>query len=269
MHTYEKKRFHSFQADASALGGYLETPVSRLIPTAAPAALPAVGGFASARHEAFNLDGLISFSSARSWVTGSESSDKSFDTVATAVVEDLSILDVVTAKRVTAQVSVTIGEDGKRFISLAGSGFEGLRVAGHAEPLKANDALRRPGLEFGKILEAAREQATRLIHGSKNLNDSDAQAWTVNRFGTPADAGADGPALCSLVEDIAGGSAENRCGHFIVLPGFGRFFFGELWVSKYSVQYVSIRAELGCAIGGSLGGPTAQVSGGTTGGPDR
>lgn len=269
MHSYDKKRFHSFQADASALGGFLDTPVSRLIPTAAPAALPAVGGFASARHEAFNLDGIISYSSARSWVTGSESQgDRSIGTVATAVVEDLNILDVVTANRVTAQVAVTIGEDGERLISLAGSGFEGLRIAGRDDALKANTALRRHSLEFGQILEAAREQTTRLIHGSKNLNDSDAHAWTVNRFGTATEPGADGHVLCSLVDDIEGGS-ENRCGHFIVLPGFGRFFFGELLVSRHAVQYVSLRAELGCAIGGTLGGPTAQVSGGTTGGPDR
>jgi hypothetical protein len=269
MHSYDKKRFHSFQADASALGGLLRTPVSRLIPTAAPAALPAAGGFASARHEAFNLDGIISYSSARSWVTGYESQeDRSIATVATAVVEDLNFLDVVTAKRVTAQVSVAIGEHGERLISLGGSGFEGLRIAGLDEPLKANGALRRPSLELGQILEAAREQSTRLIHGSKDLNDSDAHAWTVNRFGNAGEPGANGHVLCSLVDDIEG-AGENRCGHFIVLPGFGRFFFGELLVSRHSVQYVSIRAELGCAVGGSLAGPTAQVSGGTTGGPDR
>ena len=70
MQSFNRRRFYSFRADANALGGYLEEPLQKIIPTLAPVSLPAVGGFATARSEAFNLDEIVSCSSAYTRVSG-------------------------------------------------------------------------------------------------------------------------------------------------------------------------------------------------------
>jgi len=57
--------------------------------------------------------------------------------------------------------------------------------------------------------------------------------------------------LCSLVDGFADAGPKS-CGHVVDIPGFGRFIFAELMVTRDSVQLVSIRAELGCPVKGRL-----------------
>src|SRR5882724_5624908 len=122
------KGFYSFRADANALGGFLEKPFRQAIPTLAPVSLPAVGGFTTARSEAFTLDNIISCASAYSRVSGQENENGSISILATAVVEGLNLLEVVEAERIVAQLSILIAKDGRLLkVSTAGSRFEGLR----------------------------------------------------------------------------------------------------------------------------------------------
>jgi hypothetical protein len=134
------KKLYSFRADANALGGYLETPCKKCIPTVAPVSLPAVGGFAMARSEAFTLDEIVSCSSAYTRVSGRQDAyDDSVSVLITAVVEGLNLLEVVTARRVVSQVSISIPKGtGPLQISLTGSRFEGLLVAGRECSPKLN-----------------------------------------------------------------------------------------------------------------------------------
>jgi hypothetical protein len=61
---------------------------------------------------------------------------------------------------------------------------------------------------------------------------------------------------CSLVD---GFEDQKECGHVVDIPGFGRIFLGELFITPYSAQLVSIRAELGCPVTGKI---TVNCSGG-------
>jgi len=232
MQSSDRKTFYSFRADANAFGGFLEEPLRKIIPTLAPVSLPAAGGFATARSGAFNLDEIVSCSSAYTLVTGREDEDGSISTLATAVVEGLNILEVVTAERIVAQITVTIPKDkGPRNISLGGTRFEGLRLAGR-------DC--RP-----------------------TWNENACQ-WALNQQGGTASEpqqGEGGAVLCSLVDGFEGGERSSR-GHIVDIPDFGRIILGELLVSRDSVQLVSIRAELGCPITGTVTGPTPAISGG-------
>ncbi len=128
------KKLFSLRADASALGGYLETPVARLIPTLAPVSLPPVGGFAMARSEAFTLDQIVSCSSAYARVTGQECcEDGSYAILVTTVIEDLNILEVVRAVRIVTELSIAIPADDRPVgMSFAGTVLQALRIAGHA-----------------------------------------------------------------------------------------------------------------------------------------
>ena len=66
-------------------------------------------------------------------------------------------------------------------------------------------------------------------------------------------------AQASLVDGLDVACAGRSCGHIVDIPHFGRIFFGELLMSRDSVQLVGIRAELGCATGGRI---TACCGGG-------
>jgi hypothetical protein len=255
------KGFYSFRADANALGGLLEKPLRQPIPTLAPVSLPAAGGFAKARSEAFTLDNIISCSSAHSHVSGQENEDESISILVTAVVEGLNLLEVVTADRIVAQLSILIPRDRKRLIvSTAGSCFEGLRLAGHPRDPKLNPTLQQRQAECDKegvpqgatadhIGEIGKEQAGRVIDtfaGGYNAK------WAEKRFKwMKKNAASNAGALCSLVDGFVTDGSKPR-GHVVEIPGFGRFFFGELLVTRDSAQLVSIRAELGCPVKGKI-----------------
>jgi hypothetical protein len=221
MQSFRQKPFYSFRVDANALGGFLEEPFHKIIPTLAPVSLPPVGGFATARSEAFNLDEIVSCSSAYSRVSGTEHhADGSISILTTAVVEDLNLLEVVTAERVVAQVSISIPAGSSEFqISLTGSRFEGLRLAGRP---------CQPIFIGGLILPGGLSQ-------------------DVEKAADPPLPAGGGKLLCSLVDGVDGND-----GHIVEIPGFGRIFLGELRVSYDSVQLVAIRAELGCPVQGKV-----------------
>ncbi|HWS62708.1 MAG TPA: choice-of-anchor P family protein [Steroidobacteraceae bacterium] len=255
MQSFRQNPFYSFRVDASALGGFLEEPFPKVIPTVAPVSLPPVGGFATARSQAFDLDEIVSCSSAYSRVSGTEHhTDGSISILTTAVVEDLNLLEVVTAERVVAQVSISIPAGTSDFqISLTGSRIEGLRLAGRPCQPTLNAKLIPPGgshLLWQDVQKAGQSQAEDLIAIFK-ARGKDADQWAQKRHGwmtanPPLPAGG-GKLLCSLVDGVDGND-----GHIVEIPGFGRIFLGELRVSYDSVQLVAIRAELGCPVKGKV-----------------
>jgi hypothetical protein len=289
MQTFKDRTVYYFRSDATALGGFLKEPLHKNIPTLASTSLPAVGGFATARSGAFNLDEVVSFSSAYSLVTGRETeetgtlSDGSISTLTTSVVENLNILQVVTVERVVAQVSVTVPKGaGQRRVSFAGSRFEGLQLAGRKRDPKMNMELHQPGASKGgqelpltwqTIQKAGQSQAERLIKGLEG-GSPDVNQWAKIRYEwmtksaavqpSPGD-----PLLCSLVDgfqdtEAVATEADGHPGHIVEIPGFGTIILGELLVTRDSVQLVSIRAELVGPIVGTLTAATAtaNVSGG-------
>src|SRR5258708_35162741 len=109
MQSFHQNRFYSFRADATALGGFLEEPAPKIVPTLVPVSLPAVGGFATARSDGFNLDEIVSCSSAYTRGSGAEDrADGSISMVVTAGMGDLDLPEGVTAERILAQLSVSI-----------------------------------------------------------------------------------------------------------------------------------------------------------------
>jgi hypothetical protein len=266
MQSFSKKSLYSIHADANALGGFLNEPFQRIVPTLAPVSLPAVGGFATARSEAFNLEEVVSCSSAYTRVSGMEHrADGSISILVTAVVEGLNLLEVVTAERVVTQISISIpkGSELARF-SPSGSRFDGLRLAGRPASPKLNTSLQWDGgkerqgssLNWLEIHRAGHEQAGKLIESFKARGQKDAVDWAENRHSwmtkdpVPKDGGY---VLCSLVDGFEGPGASGACGHIVDIPEFGRIFFGEMRVTRYSIQLTAIRAELGCPFNGKFG----------------
>jgi hypothetical protein len=277
MQSFHQSRFYSFRADANAVGGFLEEPICRNVPTVAPVSLPPVGGFATARSEGFNLEEIISFSAAYTRATGVEHGDGSISILSTAVVEKLNLLEVVTAERIVAQVSIAIASGSSELrVSLAGSRFEGLRLAGRRCEARLNPLLSQVGPpQAGRILPlgladfevSGRTQANGVIKGIGARGDKDADLWAKKRHGwmTPTPVPEHLGLLASLVDGLDGKDAPPSVGHIVEIPGFGRIYLGELRVTRDSVQLVAIRAELGCPVKGKI----TICSGGGGGGGDK
>ena len=123
-------------ASAAAFGGYLTRPFRQPLTTQASSVLAPVGGYASARVENFRFEEIVSFDAGYSQVMGTQrqEGDKTvYETLATAVVEGLNILDMITADRVVSRLVSTYipGESGDEPpYSPIGSYFLNLRVAG-------------------------------------------------------------------------------------------------------------------------------------------
>jgi hypothetical protein len=258
MNSLDLRKLYSLQGDANALGGYLEAPIGKVIPTLAPVSLPPVGGFAFARSERFTLDEIISCSSAYTRVTGQECGEDGASAIlVTAVIEDLNILEVVRADRIVTQLSITIPEEpGPIGIGIAGTAFEGLRLAGQeCDDLTFNDALhslRDPKAAGGRLTceavrEAGRIQGETLVRDFKDGSE-DAHQWVTrhHRMTSAPQASGGGYALASVVDSVTVSGGCRSHGHIVDIPDFGQFIIGELSASRDSVQLVAIRAELGC-----------------------
>jgi len=270
MQSHHPRNFYSLRADANALGGFLKEPFKKIIPTLAPVSLPPVGGLATARSEAFNLDEMISCSSASTRVSGERHADGSISILVAATIEGLNILEVVTAERIVAQVSISIARDKPLRFSLAGSRFEGLRLAGHDSRPTLNSLLRRPTgddghelpLTWQHVQQIGKGQAAKVISGFQGRQGAE---WAKSRHawmsGPPPRE--DGAVLCSLVDGFEGSGMSEGAGHIVEIPGFGRVIFGELLLSRYSVQLLAVRAELGCPVAGTIGVDAVGGGGGT------
>jgi hypothetical protein len=263
----DAKKVFYFHADANSLGGFIETPFKKVIPSQASVSLPAVGGHATTRTEAFNFEGIISCRSAYTRVTGTEAApDGPWSTTVTSVVEGLNILEVITAERLVAQLSVVYPRGGRYLeISLAGSHFDGLRLGGCDAFPRLNSTLlcgAKTRIDFSVFQQTGREQARRIVENPEA--DRDGYRWVLDRFEwmtrEPEECQC---VLSSVVDGLDGAIPGTSFGHAVEIPDFGRIFLGEVLVCPGSVQFASIRAELGCSVSGSVSAALSNGNGRT------
>ncbi|MGZ6383722.1 MAG: hypothetical protein ACXWSZ_22765, partial [Bdellovibrionota bacterium] len=140
---------HYFHAEARALQGKLSLPFEQEIKQQAFVKLEGKlaelteekrrqHNYFSQHAKNFRLEGIVSYSAAHTQVSGHESKKHpgASVTVATSVVEDFNVLNVVTADRMVAQISTTHFSDVQApAVTFLGTHFENLRIARHrAEP---------------------------------------------------------------------------------------------------------------------------------------
>jgi len=148
-------KLHYFHAEAHALKGNLDRPFDQDIKPQSFVKLEKSEkekekpDYLSQHSKNYQLEGIISFSAAHTQVSGHKSKKHTGAsvTLATSVVEDLNVLNVVTADRVVAQISTTHFPDVEApEVTFLGTHFENLRIARHkAEPLLKLDMVgKRP-----------------------------------------------------------------------------------------------------------------------------
>jgi len=264
MRSNAKKVFY-FHADANSLGGFIEKPLQKIIPSQASVSLPPVGGHAATRTPAFNFEEIVSCRSAYTRVTGTQvAPDGPWSTTITSVVEGLNILEVITSERLVAQLSVEYPRDGRYLeISLAGSRFDDLRLGGCEAFPRLNPTLlcaAKARIALPALRQTGWEQAGKMINSAEEGRD--AFPWVLDRFGWMTREPEEGQCvLCSLVDGLDGAVPGTSFGHAVEIPDFGRIFLGELLVCPGSVQFSLIRAELGCAVHGHVSAGMASGNG--------
>jgi len=123
--------FH-FHAEGHALSGEFRHPGRHLIDAQAATSLPTIGGHAVAHSDNFHFEDFVSFKSAHTHVSGRKIDQETFKTHATTVIEDVNILDVVTADRIVCRLTSTHNpKNPEGHIVADGSEFHNLRIAGY------------------------------------------------------------------------------------------------------------------------------------------
>jgi hypothetical protein len=234
----------------------------------------------------FRLEGIASYQSGYTQVAGARSlkHEGRYSTLVTSAVEGLNILDILTADRVVAQISTAHPLDGAvPEVSFLGTRFENLRIAGHKVELDTNLDILGPRpvedesyFDNQNVMDCMAQQYEKLSK-HENLPDwaserypRDSEGWKPKNGNPGVDT-----AKCSLVNRV--NSSQKSFGHVIEVPHFGKFFLGELKVTRertqnpkeydtYRFHLTTIRMELGCTISGPGSGPTADSNGKGQGG---
>src|SRR5467141_3604213 len=158
------RTFH-YNASAHAFSGHFTRPVQHLIEVQAPTALPTIGGCGSSRVENFKFNEYVKFTAGYTHVAGSEQRERGKDeekvtytTLVTATIENLNILDVVTADRVVSRISsYHVGGAPESHFSFLGSKFENLHIGG----CKADITLNHDFFAKYKTFAAVRNELER------------------------------------------------------------------------------------------------------------
>jgi hypothetical protein len=273
------KRVHYYHAETSALGGHIERPVDHMIAVQAPLSLPPTGGYASARTEGFQLQGILSYKSAYSQVAGSVSlKDGGWTTLSTVAIEGVNVHDILTVDRVVTQISTQHPREGyEPKVTFIGTRFDNLRVAGQPleVPLNLDLCGRGDGypkqscFEDERFLAAAGEQYRRMADEKclpAWMKDRQIPDWVRARYtwdNSEAKRREKGFVLCSLVKEVRGEFPGKTFGNVLEIPEFGKVFLAELIVDHNSFRLIAIRLELGCASHGTVSFGAAGIEGRT------
>jgi hypothetical protein len=289
-------RHHSqyfYHASAFGLAGEIERPSRHTIPTQAATVLAPGGGRGYQRVDDFHFDGIMSFKSAYAEVGGSfDECHNRHTSYATAVIEGLNILDVVTADRVVARLAIYSAEvgdkNGEATYDITGSHFVNLKVAGHKIDVKLATHIFHEHDTYSKVTKAhATGKTDNWLLGSKfgDLKDGDlaeledtyhalgGMSELVREWKQKGERSADrGSYVFSPANHL---DLRQHTGHDTELCGFGSFIcvpkFGVVRLAEFTVQrhcrtFTMLRTQMcSTGTGGSDAGGT-HGSGGLPGG---
>jgi hypothetical protein len=243
------RTFH-YHACAHAFSGSFTRPFSQTIDVQASSALPIIGGHGSSRVENFQFREFVSFRKGYTHVSGGhQPDDDSHNTLVTSTVEGLNLLDVVTADRIVARLySKHLPNEPEGFITLVGSKFENLRIAGWPVEIKLNTEL------FERLPTFAKAKKEYDDNGEiRKIAEDPFQTRQVLKEIKP-----NGGILCSCIKEMnTTCPGVKRDGHCFTVPGFGKIFLGEVLIRHAERTLTMVRLEIGSAVSG--GGTAVQA----------
>jgi len=223
--------FH-FHANCHALSGEFHRPVPHSLGTFAATSLPSIGGHAHAHVERHDVPRLVSFRNAHGHVSGSWQDEDTITTEATASIECLSILHVLTADRIVARLTAEAKrKQSEPYILALGSTFQNLRIGGHEVKVTLRHDLFLESKTFPELQK-------RVAKDAKSAKMSVA---------------GDGVLLCSLVDEIVTDLPGAKVvGHILEVPHFGKIAFAEVFAADSTRTLTMLRLQLGSPDSGNL-----------------
>lgn len=274
---------HLYHAQAFALDADLQLPLHSPIKPQAFVQIAESGGYLSERAVDYRLEGVFSFRSAYTQVSGHRDvkPGHGYVTLATSVIENFNILEVVTADRIVAQVSTEHPIVGYvPTVTFLGTRFENLRIAGHPVHLKldpdflgprsADDAGYSTGRDFRDRVAAQREA----FSTQSNLPAEISARY--NRL--PSNSAPQESIECSLVTHAEGGYPGRTFGHVIDIPHFGKVYLATVRLEESDphpksgvptstkISLTMIEVKMGCIGSGSGSAGNTVVNGHGKGG---
>ena len=272
------ERTHYFHADASAIGGYITRPFTGFVPSHSSVSLPVVGGVIEKHHKGRVWKNTVNYSNTSATVSGKkQEEDGPWVTEVTAAIDDLNIREIITAKKIVAQLSVEhphVGYTPK--IYLTGSQFVDLRISGiPITPILNYDIFENyevaatgyPAKSWAKqnsLSKHVERQYTEAKSGSEEVPD-----WIKHHFHwleSGEKSNTRDSLVCSIVDGFEG-VPKNFPGkvfaHSIYVRDFGRIFFGEVIVEGGTYSLSMIRVKLGSPVGGAISAGTVRSNGST------
>jgi hypothetical protein len=247
------RTFH-YHACAHAFSGSFTRPFSEIIDVQAASALPIIGGHGNSRVENFRFREFVSFRKGYTHVSGAhQADDGSHNTLVTSTVEGLNLFDVVTADRIVARLySKHLPKEPEGFITMVGSKFENLRIAGCPAEIKLNTELF--------------ERLPTFVAAKKDFDNNGAFRKIAEdpfQTGQPLKTvEPNGAFLCTCVKEMKTDCpGVKTLGHCFTVPGFGKVFLGEVVIRHGERTLTMVRLEIGSAISGKGAGVQAQING--------
>jgi hypothetical protein len=236
-------RTYVYNGHGHALSGHITQPFDYQIEVQAGMSLPTTGGIGRARVENFRFQEYVSFTAGYTYVAGSKSGPGPFTTLVTAVVENLNILDVVTADRVVARLAShhKLDED-EPHITLLGSKIENLKIVGCPVHLEFEDDLFLRLDTFDTLKKE--------FDGNAGFRKMAADPFVTTQPRVPVDPC--GVFLCSLVKDMKiNCPGVKPVGHAFEVPEFGRVYIAEVIAERCKRTVTMLRIQLGCSVSGN------------------
>jgi hypothetical protein len=250
--TLRAVRTHYFHANASAIGGYIERPFSKIIPVQSPASLSPSGGADEAASNNFQFEKIMSAHATRARVEGSYIAGLP-TTRAMAAVEGLDVLDTIRADELVAYISTEHPAEDPDVprVDLGRTAINGLRIG---------EAILRVHLDTGLLSNGDSKRFPKRPHlQEKSL-------WKRADKKYDPDKGSLQCTLVDKIEIVRGKLAAKLVDtNIIEVPNIGRIHLAEFLVSGNSYELIMMRLELGCPVVGSTSASSTKVNG--TGGP--
>jgi hypothetical protein len=245
--------FH-YHACAHAFSGGFTRPFHELIDAQASSSLPTIGGHGNAHVDCFRFREWISFKRGYSHVSGShQTEDNSNNTLVNSTVEGLNVLDILTADRLVARMySKHPYKAPEGFVTMVGSKFENLRIAGYPVHLELDTEL------FEGIRNYTEAQLA--FKNNPAFRKIAQDPFDTGRHIDPP--GPNGAFLCSIVKKIdTDYPGVTRKGHSFHVQGFGTVFLGEVLIAHGQRTLNMIRLDLGSSNQGTGTVGAADVNG--------
>jgi hypothetical protein len=263
-----------FRGHASALAGQIFRPQTIIVDLDGASALGVSGGRSQSRLAGRSFGDIIRFSSATTLAEGlfddealardvtnqkGKQEELNSTTKATAEIRDLLVgqKPLFTAKRIRGTlVSRKPDQSGEPSIGPAtDTTIQGVDIGGHVLDIKLNTGLFRKHDTRSKILASADDPKFVTSFGVHLVPNATIEGQTLPRPGLVTRYGV---IYTTIVAEIRWAGrpfpGAKIDGHSVIVPNFGRIFFGELLIASSERRMTMVRFELGSPVGGYADG---------------